>query len=303
MQLAILPIILKQKERTNYLKSKLSGFLAVLFLLIFVVFVIAGCRTNNKQQIDYGKNETAGKYAAVNGIKIYYEIYGEGEPLVMIHGNGGSINSMRQQIDFFSKHYKVIVADSRAQGKTVDAGDSISYDMMADDINSLLDELKVTNAYFIGQSDGAIIGLITAFRYPAKVKMLAAMAPNIRPDSAVFYPKVVADNEVNLKKYEKLMAVPTKENTDKLKLLNLMKNQPHISVAELATIKTPVMIMSGDRDLIQLSHIIEIFNAIPHSNLCVMPGSTHTAIRKNPTLFNDNVYSFFTKPFATPNSY
>ena len=168
-------------------------FITIIPCLIVLAFAAVGCKEKQQQQptpLSYGDNSTAGNYANINGIKMYYEIYGEGAPLVLIHGNGGSISSMREQVGFFSKHYKVIAVDSRAQGKTNDNGDSLTYDMIAADLNALLDNLKIDSAYMIGQSDGAIVGLIMGYQYPVKVKMLAAMAPNIRPDSVVLYPTV-----------------------------------------------------------------------------------------------------------------
>ena len=279
-------------------------FFSIIGLFVLLLLPGLGCRNHNDAKpVAYGKNEEVGSYADVNGIKMYYEIYGQGEPLVLIHGNGGSINSGRQQIAFFSKYYKVIAVDSRGQGNTNDNSDSLTYDQMAADVNSLLDNLHLDSTFIIGQSDGAIIGLITAFRYPKKVKMLAAMAPNIRPDSAVLYPAVAEESTKELTIYEDSLKAGFKQVTRKLKLKRLMQYHPHISVAELAQIKAPVMVMSGDRDVIQLSHIIEIFRAIPKSNLCVLPGSTHSALRKNPDVFNENIYRFFTRPFAMPDSY
>ena len=82
-----------------------------------------------------------------------------------------------------------------------------------------------------------------------------------------------------------------------------MQFHPHISLTELASIQAPVLIMCGDRDLVKLSHIDEIFRAIPRSNLCVLPGSTHAALRQNANLFNETIDRFFTKPFIMPNSF
>jgi pimeloyl-ACP methyl ester carboxylesterase len=290
--------IFKQLERDGKLYF---SFLKITCLLLLIISGF-GCR-NNQQPVAYGKNMEAGKYADVNGIKMYYEIYGQGEPLVLLHGNGGSINAGRQQIAFFSKNYKVIAVDSRGQGNTNDNSDSLSYDAMAADLNGLLNQLKIDSAYIIGQSDGAIIGLITAFRYPKKVKMLAAMAPNIRPDSAVLYTTVAEQGAKELAKYEDSLKAGFKEVMRKVKLLRLMQYHPHISTSELGAIKSPVMVMCGDRDVVRLSHIIEIFRAIPKSNLCVLPGSTHFALRKNPDVFNETIYHFFTKPFSMPDSY
>src|SRR5690349_3103709 len=80
--------------------------------------------------IPYGNNKAVGKYYDIRGFKMYAEVYGQGKPLLFIHGNSGSINNFIYQIPYFSKKYKVIIADSRAQGKSIDTGDSLSYEMM-----------------------------------------------------------------------------------------------------------------------------------------------------------------------------
>ncbi len=266
-----------------------------------IVILFLGRHYNTS--IDYGNNPKAGNYATVNGIKMYYETYGIGKPLLFIHGNGGSIRSGKDQISFFSKNYKVIAADGRGQGRTIDTGDSLTYDMMAEDINALLDKLKIDSAYVIGFSDGGIIGLLLAIRYPAKVKMLAAMAPNTRPDSAVLYPEFMTEMKNELTHLTDAVKQGHKSQIPKLKLTRLMTNHPHISNAELFLIQAPVLIISGDRDMVMLSHISEIFSAIPKSQLCVLPGSNHFAIRQNSKVFNETVELFFTKPFEMPNSF
>ncbi len=139
----------------------------------------------------YGKNDKVGRYVKTRGFNMYYETYGEGDPLLIIHGNGGSINNFLYQIPYFSKKYKVILADSRAQGKSVDAGDSLSYEMMTDDLNALLDTLHLDSCYVIGWSDGGINGLLLAMRHPAKVKKLAVTGANLWPDTTVENPVIL----------------------------------------------------------------------------------------------------------------
>ena len=281
----------------NYLLKKKRFLFPLRVASFFLLLTACSCLNNNKP-IVYGKNAGAGNYADINGIKMYYEIYGQGEPLVLLHGNGGSIAAGREQIGYFAKHFKVIAVDSRAQGQTHDKSDSLSYDLMAADLNALLNHLHIDSTYIIGHSDGGIIGLIMAIKYPAKVKMLAAMSPNTRPDSSVFYQIAAADGLKEYALYEDSLKSGHKEIAGKLKLLRLMQYHPHISAAELATIKAPVLMMTGDRDVIELSHITEIFRAIPKANLCVLPGSTHLAPIKNPAVYNEAVYRFFTTPFA-----
>jgi alpha-beta hydrolase superfamily lysophospholipase len=131
----------------------------------------------------YGHNKTAGKYYDIRGFKMYCEVYGQGQPLLIIHGNGGSIDNFIYQIPFFRKKYKVIIADSRAQGKSSDNGDSLTYEMMADDYAALLDAMKIDSADIIGWSDGGINGLLIAIRHPEKVKKLAVTGANLVPDT------------------------------------------------------------------------------------------------------------------------
>src|SRR6195952_3582763 len=137
----------------------------------------------NVKKINYGNNLAAGKFYNIRGIKVYCEIYGTGKPLLMIHGNGGNIKSFENNIAYFSKKYKVIVADSRSQGKSKDPGDSLSFEMMADDDAALLDTLHIKSAYVIGWSDGGINALLLAIRHPKKVIKLASSGANLWPDS------------------------------------------------------------------------------------------------------------------------
>lgn len=245
---------------------------------------------SQQAQIPYGNNPNIGKYADINGIKIYYEIYGEGEPLLLIHGNGGSIEGHAKRIEHFKKQYKVIAADSRAHGNSGDIGDSLTYKNMTNDINALLEQLEIDSCYIWGQSDGGIIGLRLAMDYPDKVKRLAIYGANLRPDTtAVFTPIVNWVNET------------MENNTDdhKRRLFALLKYQPQIKEQELSAIQVPVLVMSGDRDAIRLEHSLEIFYAIPQSNLFIMPGATHFGAYEKTELFNKVVEDFFNNPFTT----
>ena len=148
-----------------------------------------------QHKIDYGNNAAAGKYYNIRGIKMYCEIYGSGKPLLMIHGNGGSINAFEHNIPYFAKKYKVIIADSRAQGKSIDNSDSLSFEMMADDFAALLDTLHIDSAYVIGWSDGGINALLLAMRHPNKVIKLVSTGANLWPDSTAFAEGVWQDEK------------------------------------------------------------------------------------------------------------
>jgi len=127
---------------------------------------------------NFGVNAKVGKFANVNGIKLYYEIYGNGAPLVVMHGNGGSIADAAPFYLKLMKQYKVIAIDSRNQGNSTNSGATMAYDLMASDVNELLNQLNIDSAFVWGQSDGAILGLLLAKDYPKKVKRALVYSPN-----------------------------------------------------------------------------------------------------------------------------
>ena len=256
-------------------------------ILIFSPFLLLAQNT-----IPYGNNPDAGKYALVNGIKIYYEIYGEGQPLLLIHGNGGSINSFSAQIPGFTKKYKVILADSRCHGKSECKTGDLTYEMMAADLNELLNQLKIDSCLIWGHSDGAILGLIIAFQYPDKVKKLVASGANIQPDSTAIFPELIA--------LEKMY--PLIPDTIMRKQIKMMLFHPNISFDKLKQIKAPVLVMAGDRDAIREEHTVKIFQSIPNAQLCIVPGATHFFYAEKPQLFNYFITEFFEKPFLMPST-
>lgn len=159
-------------------------FIFLAFPFILLTTVCFGQQT----KIPYGNNPAAGKYYSVRGIRMYTEVYGTGKPLLLIHGNGGSIKVFAANIPYFSGKYKVIAVDSRAQGKTVDDRDSLSFEMMADDFAALLDTLHIGSTYVIGWSDGGINALLLAMRHPDKVIKLVSSGANLSPDSNALIP-------------------------------------------------------------------------------------------------------------------
>src|SRR5580704_1093447 len=150
--------------------------------LVCLFSLLLYCCTQQARVI-YGDNAAAGHFLDTRGFKMYYGTYGEGAPLLMLHINGGSMNVFSSQIPYFSDHYRVIAVDTRAHGKSVDTGDSLTFEMMADDFNALLDSLHLDSCYVIGWSDGGISGLLLALRHPEKVKKLVVSGPNIWPDT------------------------------------------------------------------------------------------------------------------------
>ena len=251
------------------------------------------CQDNN---IPYGNNLRAGKFYNIRGIKIYCEIYGSGKPLLMIHGNGGSIESFKNNIPYFSKKYKVIVADSRSQGKSKDMSDSLSFEMMADDEAALLDVLHIDSAYVLGWSDGGINALLLALRHPEKVIKLASTGANLWPDSTAIISSLWKEEKITYDSSKnKHFATEEEKNDWKLFLLDWF--QPNISLNDLHSINCPSLIIGGDHDLIKIEHTVLIYQNIPHAYLWIVPNSGHGTLIEHRNEFSKIVDDFFANPF------
>ncbi len=258
----------------------------IAFLLFLFPCVISGFAQSNG--VVYGSNSQAGHYASVNGIKLYYETYGSGKPLIMLHGNGGSINAFSKQIPFFEKYYQVIAIDSRLQGKSGGSPDNISYDLMASDFCALLDQLHIESAYVLGWSDGGIDGIIMAMKCPGKVKKLAVSGANTVPDSTAL-------SNADLMQMKDFVAHNTTAPKKDIALNKMMIDQPNIPFADLKQIHCPVLVMAGDHDMIKPEHTLKIFQSIPMASLCIFPDSNHGVCQQHPDLFNETVLRFLTK--------
>jgi pimeloyl-ACP methyl ester carboxylesterase len=250
-----------------------------------------------KPAVRYGANPAAGRTFMHDSVKLYYEVYGTGEPLLLVHGNGGGISDMGAQIAHFRKRYRVIAMDSRDQGKSADSPDKLTYEKMTDDLAALLDHLKVGPVNVLGWSDGGIEALLLGIRHPAKVKKIAAMAANLNPSESAIYPEVLALVRSMLE------GIPASDRTTPqgmraLKVTGLMLEEPNIDLKALESITAPTLILAGDHDLIRDEHTVAIFQHIPNSQLAILPNATHMVPYDDPALFNATVERFFRTPFV-----
>jgi len=242
----------------------------------------------------YGKNSSIGKYFSSGNTKIYYEVYGKGSPLLLLHGNGGSISSFKDQIPAFAEHYRVIVVDTRGQGKSIDTtSERFSYDQFAEDMKVLLDSLNLKQVNVLGWSDGGNIALILAMRYPEYVKKLITMGANLNPDEAAIGAKMIKQVHDDVRK---LKAQNDHNNKTNILLMEMMLNEPHITPDDLQKITAKTLILAGEKDIILENHTKLIAQSVPKAEIIILKGESHFVSQENPTLFNKRVLDFLAKP-------
>lgn len=228
-----------------------------------------------------------GKYLDVNGVKLYYKIYGKGQPILMIHGNGGSFSCFENQVKEFSKHYKVILVDCRGRGNsTYQKGIELTFDLQVQDINLFLDKLNITKTNILGWSDGGIIGLLLAIKHPEKVDKLVTSGANIFPEGVIYFEDM-----------KKTVAELISKNQDHkndldIDLNNLDLKYPNLNFTDLNLIKSKTLIIAGDHDIIKGEHTLKIYESIPEAQLAILPNSSHSALIENSKLFNEIVLHF-----------
>jgi pimeloyl-ACP methyl ester carboxylesterase len=244
------------------------------------------------------------KYVVVNGIKTYYEVRGDGPPLLLLHGGTGGIESMDKQLAFFPAHYRVIAPERMGHGRTADVPDrEFHYHQMAEDTVAFMQAIGVDAADMIGWSDGGIVGLDIALNHPERVKRLAISGANFRVDGvappalawlrqskAEEWPDWIRDE------YKRLSPDgPAHWPIFFERMKKMFMSEPDYTVAQLNAIKVPVLVMGGDNDLVRPAHLVELAGAIPGAELCIYPGAGHGWPRGKPDQFNAIVLAFLQK--------
>ena len=229
----------------------------------------------------YGKNKS-GKYIDIADAKIYFEEYGEGEPLIFLHGNNGSIEDFYQQIPFFAKHYRVIVLDTRGQGRSTDLTKTpYTYEVFSNDLFQIIQKLNLKKVNLVGWSDGGNTALIFNAQHPELINKIITIG-------AVLNPNGVKDELIE--NFKNLANKPSE--TTNLRLIELMLNEPNITKSELNKIQNPVLVIAGEKDEVKEEHTKEIQQNIKNAELLIIPNSTHYVPFEQPKVLNEAILKF-----------
>jgi pimeloyl-ACP methyl ester carboxylesterase len=246
--------------------------------------------TKTKEQLNFSSG-----YADVNGLKMYYEIYGQGQPLVLIHGGGSTIQTnFEKVIPWFARTRKVIAVELQAHGRTSDRNTDLTFEQDADDVVALLEKLHTGKADFLGFSNGGTTTLQIAIRHPEVVrKMILASA--LAKRSGVpewfwgFMQHASLENMPEQLKtgYRKVAADPNGLQTMHDKDAKRMVNFKNIPDEQIKSIQVPTLIIIGDKDVITPEHALELHKLIANSELAIIPGGHGEYIGEITTLKPD----------------
>jgi pimeloyl-ACP methyl ester carboxylesterase len=234
--------------------------------------------------------------APVNGVRIWYAEFGDGEPVILLHGGLANSNYWGNQVRALQDRYKLIVMDSRGHGRSTRNDTPYSYDLMASDVIGLMNFLNIRKAAVVGWSDGAIIGLDIAMKHADRLTKLFAFAANSNPSgvaetshSAVFNTFVArAESE-----YGKLSPTPNEYRSFLAQIKNMWRSQPNWTADQLHAITVPTWIVDGDHDEAIKRENTEFMAAhIPNAGLLLEPEVSHFSFLQDPEQFSADVLHF-----------
>jgi pimeloyl-ACP methyl ester carboxylesterase len=257
------------------------------------------------------ESQATGHRVKVNGMQMYYEVSGAGEPLIVLHGAYMNIPTMGPIIPKLAQTHKVYALELQGHGRTNDIDRPITYPNLADDVSAFMDAIGLAKADVFGYSMGSIAGLQLAIRHPAKVNKLVFASGSydvkgFQPEFAAMIPQMTVDMFVGMPlaaDYRKLAPNPNGFPELVRKLIALEK-EPMAWEAEVKALKTPVLIITGDADVVTLEHSVSLFRLLgggvagdmgkplAASRLAVLPATAHTAVITQPDLLHAFIEPF-----------
>jgi pimeloyl-ACP methyl ester carboxylesterase len=246
---------------------------------------------------DDARTPEAGDYAEVNGVSMYYEIHGTGQPLVLLHGAYMTIDAMGEVVPELARTRRVIAVELQGHGRTADIDRPLSYEQMADDIAALLRHLGIEKADVFGYSMGGGVALQVAIRHPEVMRKLVVASATYKSEG--IYPEVLAGIEQITpeafagspwrEEYDRIAPNPEDFPTLVAKLKELDMQLQDWPDEDIRSIEAPALLIIGDSDVVRPEHAVEMFRllgggvagdlaGLPNSQLAVLPGTTHVGL-------------------------
>ncbi|MGG5316601.1 alpha/beta fold hydrolase [Enterococcus sp. AZ072] len=224
-----------------------------------------------------------------DGSQIYYETYGNGPALFLLHGNGGSGRYFSKQINSFCKHFGVFVVDSRGHGRSTNMRPEINFQLMAEDLHHIMELEQIEKADLLGFSDGANLAMVFASMYPDRINHLILNAGNTFPSGIRLLPHLASYIQYSI---VWLGSFVDKGMRNFLPILRLLFSEIGLSTEDLEKIKAPTLVIVGKHDVVKTQHSMYIARSIPNASFAIVSGQGHMFARRNPKRFNQEVLEF-----------
>ena len=241
-----------------------------------------------------------GQYVDAGGVRTYYEVSGDGDPLLFLGGGLVTAELSDAQVPALAGSYRVYVPERRGHGRTPDVDGPITYELMAQDTLAFIDAVGIDAAHLVGWSDGALVGMIVALRHPERVKKLVYIGQNLNPEDVRPEAKPILEGmtlETAPPMFAQLYTATSPDGPDHWpivfgKITTMFRTDPGLALEDIAGVKAPTLVMIGDDDLISVDHAGELQRTLPDAQVAVVPGASHTLPLEKPDLVNRLILEF-----------
>jgi pimeloyl-ACP methyl ester carboxylesterase len=238
-------------------------------------------------------------YVQLGDVRSWYERYGDGEALVLLHPGGAGVDAraLGPNVGALAERFRVYTPERRGHGRTPDVEGPISLDAMAQDTVAFIEHVVGEPAHLVGTSDGAIVGLLAALRRPDLVRRLVFVAGVFHRDG--WEPQAIDPDNEPPEFLRRLYGELSPDGIDHYpaivaKLAEMHQNEPTLTAHELGALRSRTLVMVGDDDEVTLEHAIDMYRAIPDAELAVVPGTSHGLLVEKPALCNQLILDFLT---------
>jgi pimeloyl-ACP methyl ester carboxylesterase len=239
-------------------------------------------------------------HADVNGVRIYYETFGAGSPVLVMHGGLGRLDDMHYQIADLAGSHLVIAPDSRGHGRSSDFVGPLHYIDMSNDMLGLLDQLHIQRADLVGWSDGGIVALDLAMRHPERVGKLVVIGGNTDPSGLIALPAEATPEEAgpgaSREAYAEASRDPDRSRQLRARVWKMWRTEPNYTAADLGRISAPVLVIAGEHDVIRRAHTDALTRAIPGAKELIVLGAGHAAPMQDPVAVDRAILLFLNPP-------
>jgi pimeloyl-ACP methyl ester carboxylesterase len=285
-------------------QSETSNSIVVKLLLLSLLFTGPFCTGQQQGDANFGNNPSAGHYLSMkDNTRIYYELYGSGKPIVLLHGGlYGDISEYRRLIPELSKHFQVIAMDTRGHAKSEIGHQPYTYSLLAEDAYSVIKQVTKDSVIVVGFSVGSMMGIALTVSHPEIVKKLVfvsgQLASNLNSPEAVAQIKQMTGETIEkqdpgfVQARKKLMPEPQRWNDFFEYFKNAMVIETVFKPEQLQAVTCPVLIIGGDRDGIKAEDMVATYRLLPNSSLAIIPNSGHLVFVKRPDLMEALILPF-----------
>ena len=227
----------------------------------------------------------------MSDIQLHFKEQGEGQTLILLHGNGENCDYFEHQIQYFSNQYHLFAIDTRGHGQSPRVDQPFTIKQFAEDLHDFMDEKGIEKAILLGFSDGGNIALTFGLKYPERIDKLILNGANLFPSGVK--PLYQWPIEIGYR-IAKLFSKKSEQAKHNAELLGLMVKEPHIDPTDLARLTMPVLVIAGTKDMIKEFHTKLIYKSLPNAQLNIIEGD-HFVANKNADAFNKVVDAFLRK--------